>query len=162
MSLEPHEKAIMKRPPRPPDESIFAHGMWQHMIWAGLLIGALSLGAQAWAWHGGSDNWQTVVFTVLTFSQLVHALVIRSETESLFRLGVFSNLPLLLAVLLTVVLQLIVIYVPFFNEVFHTTPLEMHELLVCLLLPLCVLLFVELEKFASRKGWIYDLRPRNA
>ncbi|MEJ2310187.1 MAG: cation-translocating P-type ATPase [Gammaproteobacteria bacterium] len=159
MSLEPHEKAIMKRPPRPPDESIFAHGMWQHMIWAGLLIGALSLGAQAWAWHGGSDNWQTVVFTVLTFSQLVHALVIRSETESLFRLGLFSNLPLLLAVLLTVVLQLIVIYVPFFNEVFHTTPLEMHELLVCLLLPLCVLLFVELEKFASRKGWIYDLVP---
>jgi Ca2+-transporting ATPase len=156
MSLEPHEKNIMQRPPRPPEERIFAHGMWQHMLWVGLLIGGLSLGAQAWAWHGGSENWQTIVFTVLTFSQLVHALVIRSETESLFAIGLFSNPQLLLAVLLTIVLQLVVIYVPFFNDVFQTSPLEMRELLVCFLLPLVVFVLVELEKLASRRGWLYD------
>jgi Ca2+-transporting ATPase len=156
MSLEQQEKNIMQRPPRPPDESIFAHGMWQHMVWGGLLIGGLSLGAQAWAWHGGSENWQTIVFTVLTFSQLVHALVIRSETESLFSIGLLSNPQLLLAVVITVVLQLIVIYVPFFNDIFKTSPLEMHELLVCFLLPLVVFVLVELEKLAARNGWIYD------
>jgi Ca2+-transporting ATPase len=155
MSLEPHEKNIMQRPPRPPEERIFAHGMWQHMLWVGLLIGGLSLGAQAWAWHGGSENWQTIVFTVLTFSQLVHALVIRSETESLFAIGLFSNPQLLLAVLLTIILQLVVIYVPFFNDVFQTSPLEMRELLVCFLLPLVVFVLVELEKLASRRGWLY-------
>jgi Ca2+-transporting ATPase len=161
MSLEQQEKNIMQRPPRPPEESIFAHGMWQHILWVGLLIGALSLGAQAWAWHGGSDNWQTIVFTVLTFSQLVHALVIRSETESLLSIGFFSNPQLLFAILLTVVLQLIVIYVPFFNDVFKTSPLDRHELLVCFLLPLVVFVLVEFEKLAARRGAIYDFEKRN-
>ena len=156
MSREPQEKNIMQRPPRPPDESIFAHGMWQHILWVGIVIAGLSLGAQAWAWHGGSENWQTIVFTVLTFSQLVHALVIRSESESLFSIGFFSNPQLLLAILLTVVLQLIVVYVPFFNDIFKTTPLDWHELLVCFLLPLVVFVLVEFEKLAARKGAVYD------
>ena len=124
----------------------------------GLLIGGLSLGAQAWAWHGGSDNWQTIVFTVLTFSQLVHALVIRSETRSLLSIGFVSNPKLLLAILLTVVMQLMVIYVPFFNDIFQTSPLEIHELLVCFLLPLVVFVLVELEKLAAGRGWIYDFK----
>jgi Ca2+-transporting ATPase len=158
MTLEPQEKDIMQRPPRPPMESIFAHGMWQHIFWVGLLIGGLSLGAQAWAWHGGSDNWQTIVFTVLTFSQLVHALVIRSETRSLLSIGFVSNPKLLLAILLTVVMQLMVIYVPFFNDIFQTSPLEIHELLVCFLLPLVVFVLVELEKLAAGRGWIYDFK----
>ena len=158
MTLEPQEKDIMQRPPRPPMESIFAHGMWQHIFWVGLLIGGLSLGAQAWAWHGGSDNWQTIVFTVLTFSQLVHALVIRSETRSLLSIGFVSNPKLLLAILLTVVMQLMVIYVPFFNDIFQTSPLEIHELLVCFLLPLVVFVLVDLEKLAAGRGWIYDFK----
>jgi Ca2+-transporting ATPase len=51
----------------PPKESIFAHGMWQHILWViGLLIGGLSIGAQAWAIASRVEYWQTVVFTVLT------------------------------------------------------------------------------------------------
>jgi Ca2+-transporting ATPase len=156
LSTEAAEQGIMQRPPRPLAESIFAHGMWQHMLWVGLLIGALSLGGQAWAYHAGSDNWQTLVFTVLTFSQLVHALVIRSFQESLFSLGIFTNRALLLTVLLTIVLQLLVIYVPFLNIVFHTTPLDATELLVCFCLPLVVLVAVESEKWLLRRGLIYN------
>ena len=157
MSVEPREKGIMQRPPRPPNESIFAHGMWQHMVWVGLLIGGLSLAGQAWAYHGGSDNWQTVVFTVLTFSQLVQALVIRSERDSLFSVGLLSNLPLLGAVILTVGLQLMVIYVPFFNVVFHTSPLTLTELLVCFSLPMIVFVAVEIEKLLVRRGGMHSL-----
>jgi len=153
--VEPQEGNIMKRPPRPPQERIFAHGMWQHIVWTGLLIGGLSLGAQAWAWHGGSQNWQTVVFTVLTFCQLAHVLVIRSERQSLFSKNFATNLPLLSTVFLTAGLHLLVIYNPFFNRVFHTTPLAREELAVCFTLPLVVLLAVEAEKWLSRKGWIY-------
>jgi Ca2+-transporting ATPase len=156
LTAEPQEPHIMHRPPRRPGESIFAHGMWQHMIWVGLLIGALSLGGQAWAYHSGSDNWQTVVFTVLTFCQLVHAMVIRSERESLFGIGVFSNIPLLATVLLTVGLQLMVIYMPLFNGIFHTTPLTVSELLVCFILPLVVLIAVEAEKYLVRNGHLYQ------
>jgi len=156
LSAEPQEHGIMQRPPRQPDESIFALGIWQHIVWVGLLIAALSLGAQAWAFHGGSDNWQTIVFTVLTLCQLVHAMSIRSEKESLFTQGLLSNLPLLGAVLFTVGLQLMVVYLPFFNLVFHTSPLTMEELAVCFSLPLIVLIAVETEKWLVRRGRLYQ------
>ncbi|OOY43328.1 cation transporting ATPase C-terminal domain-containing protein [Solemya velum gill symbiont] len=127
-----------------------------NVVWVGLFIAALSLGAQAWAFHGGSDNWQTIVFTVLTFSQLMHVLAIRSEQESLFSIGLFSNPALIGAILLTVSLQMMIIYVPFFNEIFHTSPLSAHDLLLCMLLPLVVFVAVEMEKYAVRQGWIYN------
>jgi len=158
LSVEPQESGIMKRPPRPPEESIFVHGMWQHITGTGLLIAALSLGAQAWAWHGGSQNWQTMVFTVLTFSQLAHVFVIRSERESLFSIGFMGNLPLLGTVILTIGLHLLVIYNPFFNRIFHTTPLTMEELVICFTLPLAVIFAVEVEKWLTRRGWIYGLK----
>ena len=155
LTAEPAERGIMQRPPRPPDESIFAGGMWQHMVWVGLLIGAVSLAAQAWAYESGWAHWQTMVFTVLTFSQLAHVLAIRSETESLWRQGLFSNRPLLGAVLLTVALQLVVIYLPLLNSIFKTEPLTPFELGICFALPLVVLVAVEVEKLFRRRGWIY-------
>ena len=154
LTAEPAERGIMRRPPRPPNESIFAGGMWQHMLWVGLLIGAVSLAAQAWAYQSGA-HWQTMVFTVLTFCQLAHVMAIRSETQSLLRLGLFSNLPLLGAVGLTVVLQLAVIYVPALNSIFKTEPLSLFELGICFALPLIVLVAVEIEKALRRRGIIY-------
>ncbi|MGE5319975.1 MAG: cation-translocating P-type ATPase, partial [Hyphomicrobiaceae bacterium] len=85
------ERSVMRRPPRPPTESLFAHGMWQHIVWVGLLMGGVSLLTQAWAIHIGSAHWQSMVFTVLTLSQLGHVLAIRSERESLFTQGLLSN-----------------------------------------------------------------------
>ncbi len=155
LSAEPQERRIMKRPPRPPRESVFAHGLWQHMIWVGILIGGLSIGAQAWAFGGGSDNWQTVVFTVLTLCQLAHVLAIRSERESLLSLGLLSNLPLLGAVALTLGLQLSVIYLPALQSLFHTQALSPQELLVCLLIPVVVLFAVEMEKWLVRRGLLF-------
>ncbi|ADJ27902.1 calcium-translocating P-type ATPase, PMCA-type [Nitrosococcus watsonii] len=155
LSAEPQERGVMRRPPRPPNESIFAHGMWQHMLWVGLLIGGLSLLAQAWAYHGGDAHWQTMVFTVLTFCQLAHVLAIRSEKESLFTQGLLSNPWLLGAVAMTVALQLAVIYLPFLNPIFRTAPLTMEELAFCFALPMVVFVAVEIEKWLVRKGWIY-------
>ncbi len=155
LSAEAQERGIMRRPPRDPEQSIFAQGMWQHIVWVGLLIGGVSLGAQAWAYHGGSENWQTIVFSTLTFCQLAHVLGIRSDREPLPRLGLASNLPLLGTLLLTVALQLAVIYTPFFNRIFHTSPLTAMELAVCLSLSLIVLIAVEVEKWLVRSGRIY-------
>ncbi|MDE2117526.1 MAG: calcium-translocating P-type ATPase, PMCA-type [Betaproteobacteria bacterium] len=155
LTAEPAETTIMTRPPRPPAESIFAHGMWQHMLWVGLTIGAVSLFVQAWAIHSGSAHWQTMVFTVLTLSQMSHVLAIRSERESLFRQGLLSNLPLLGAVTLTFLLQLATIYVPALNEIFHTQPLSASELGICLALSSVVFFCVEIEKWLIRHGVLY-------
>jgi Ca2+-transporting ATPase len=158
LAAEPAERGVMRRPPRPPQESIFAHGMWQHMIWVGLLIGGVSLFAQAWAIRTGSAHWQTMVFTVLTLSQLAHVMAIRSERDALFRQGVTSNLPLLGAVLFTLALQLAAIYVPFFNTALNTAPLTAGELGFCLLLSTITFVAVEIEKLLVRRGWLFAQR----
>jgi Ca2+-transporting ATPase len=155
LTAEPAERGVMQRPPRPPTESIFAHGMWQHIVWIGLLIGGLSIASQAWAYGRGAEHWQTVVFTVLTVSQLFHSLAVRSERASLFTLGLASNLPLLGAVLLTVGLQLAVIYVPALNPIFKTQPLPLFDLAVCFGLSSLVWVAVELEKALVRRGLLY-------
>jgi Ca2+-transporting ATPase len=154
-TAEPAEPGIMQRLPRPPGESVFAGGMWQHIVWVGLFVGGISISSQAWALGQGLAYWQTVVFTVLTVSQLFHSMAVRSERESLFTIGLTSNLPMLAAVLLTLVMQLAVIYVPFFQEVFRTQALPLPDLLICLGLSSLVLWVVEAEKWLMRRGLIY-------
>jgi Ca2+-transporting ATPase len=155
LTTQAREDRIMQRPPRPPQESLFAGGMWQHILVLGLLIGALSIGVQAWALQQGLAHWQTMVFTVLTFSQLANVMVIRNDRESLFTAGLLQNPALLGAVLLTVILQLGIIYLPAMNAVFHTAPLSASELGICLGLPLLIVALVEAEKWLVRRGWLH-------
>ncbi|HET8711777.1 MAG TPA: cation-transporting P-type ATPase, partial [Spongiibacteraceae bacterium] len=155
LAAEPAERDIMQRAPRAPQESIFARGMWQHMIWAGLAIGAVSLFAQAWAIHIGSSHWQTMVFTVLTLSQMGHVLAIRSEHISLLRQGLLSNPQLLGALVITVLLQLAIIYLPWLNAIFNTAPLALDELGLCFALSSVVFICAEIEKWLARKKIIY-------
>jgi Ca2+-transporting ATPase len=154
-ALEPAEPGSMQRPPRPPGENIFARGMWQHILWVGLLIAGLSLASQAWAYSRGAEHWQTLVFTVLTLAQLFNALAVRSEKASLWTIGLFSNLPMLAAVVLTFGLQLLVIYLPWCNEIFRTQPLPLLDLLVGVLVAALVLPATEAEKWLIRRGYIY-------
>ncbi len=152
LALEPEEKGLMRRPPRPPGESLFAGGAGMHVIWVGTLIGTLSIVTQYWAIANGSAHWQTMTFTALTFAQLFHVMAVRSERESLFTIGVASNLPLLGAVLCGAALQLIVIYVPMMNDLLKTQPLSAGELAVCVSLPALVFVAVEIEKWLARRG----------
>ncbi len=151
LAAEPAERGIMQRPPRAPQENLFAQGLWQHILWVGLLIGGLCLSVQAWATSTGHAHWQTMVFTVLTLSQMAHVLAVRSETESLFRLGLWSNRSLLGAVLLTFGLQLATIYVPLLNPIFKTEALSLAELLLCLGASAVVFIAVEFEKLWLRR-----------
>lgn len=146
LAAEPAERGIMQRAPRAPTESIFSHGMWQHILGVGLLLGGLCLGIQAWAISTGHAHWQTMVFTVLTLGQMAHVMAIRSETDPLWRLGLGTNKPLLGAVLLTFGLQMATIYVPFLNPIFKTEPLSLAELALCLAAASVVWIAVELEK----------------
>jgi len=155
LTAEPAEHGIMRRPPRPLQESLFAHGMWQHMIWVGLLMAALALLTQAWALHSGAAHWQTMVFTVLTLSQLAHVLAIRSETESLFSIGFFSNPAMAAALIVTFLLQMATIYVPMLNLIFKTEALSLDELLLCIAISSVIFIAVEIEKWLIRKGLIY-------
>ncbi|MDH5256176.1 MAG: cation-translocating P-type ATPase C-terminal domain-containing protein, partial [Gammaproteobacteria bacterium] len=155
LAAEPAEKNIMRRPPRPPGESVFARGLGLHAVLVGLLMAALALGAQAWYVGHHPALWQTMVFTILCFAQLGHVLAIRSEETSLFTLGLGSNRPLLGAVLLTAALQLAVVYIPALNTLFRTRPLPAWDLALCVAAALVILGVVELEKVVRRRrrGW---------
>ncbi|WP_205510043.1 calcium-translocating P-type ATPase, PMCA-type [Longitalea arenae] len=142
---------VMQRPPRDPRESIFAVGLGFNVIWVGVLMAAVGLVTQAWSIHHGDAHWQTMVFTVLCFSQMGHALVSRSEHEYIFRLGVFSNRPLIGAIALTFILQIAIIYTPFLNKIFNTAPLTWRELGICLLISTITFHAVEFEKFIKKR-----------
>lgn len=146
LAAEPAEKGVMQRPPRHPKESIFAGGLGIHIIWVGLLMGAVTIFTQAWSIKTGNAHWQTMAFTVLCLSQMGHVLAIRSDRESLFTWGFFSNKPLLGAFALTFALQMAIIYVPFLNPIFKTEPLTFGELAFTLALSSVVFIAVEAEK----------------
>ena len=158
LAAEPAARNIMRRPPRPPNESIFAHGMWQHMIWVGLLMAGITILVQAGTIESGDSHWQTMVFTTLTLTQMGNILAIRSERESLFTLGLRSNMPLLGAVILTCALQLAVVYIPPLNPIFNTQPLSPMELGVCFAGMAAIFFAVEIEKLLVRRGVLYRSR----
>jgi len=151
LASEPAERDVMNRPPRPPGESLFARGLGAHAFLVGLLMAAIALAVQGWYVHLDESVWQTVVFTTICFGQLGHVLAIRSERTSLFTQGLCSNRPLLGAVVITLGLQLSVIYVPALAALFRTVPLSATELGTCFACGLIVFAVVESEKWIRRR-----------
>jgi Ca2+-transporting ATPase len=154
---ETAEKNIMRIPPRKPDESIFANGLGWHILWVGLLMGAVCIGVQAWAIHNDDPKWQTYVFTILCFSQMGHVFSIRSQRFYLFQQGLFTNRPLVGAVLLTFILQLCLLYIPFLQKAFSIQALTMYELGMCIGLSLIVFHAVEAEKWVRQKWFTKNI-----
>ncbi|MFZ2900570.1 MAG: cation-translocating P-type ATPase [Saprospiraceae bacterium] len=153
LGLEPAEKGTMKRPPRLPQESIFSGGMGAHVIWVGLAIGLMALGAGLLYFDPGNPadkRWQTIIFTSLAFMQMGQALGSRSSQESLFSMGLLTNPVLLGLVVLTIVSQIAVVYLPALDQFFQVTPLGWEEMLVCVGLGVVTLIFLEVEKVWMR------------
>jgi Ca2+-transporting ATPase len=151
LAVEPVEKNTMNRSPLSPNQRIFDRFMRLDVLRVGLLIGIASLA-------GGSllstpdpdqpDHWRTIIFCVLTFSQMGNAFACRSD-EPIFGIGK-SNLWLTAAVAMTCLLQIAVVYVPFLQTIFRTCPLSTLELLACLGSGFLVFGLIELLKIVFR------------
>jgi Ca2+-transporting ATPase len=150
LSAEPAEGDVMKRPPRHPKESIFAHGLGVHALLVGLFMALIVLGIQTWGIRSNILEWQTMVFTTLCFTQLYHVMAVRSERESLFTQGFFSNPYLLMAVAISFILQMAIVYVPSLNLIFKTQPLSVFQLFICVAVSSLVFFAVEMEKWVRR------------
>ena len=151
LGVEPAEPGTMRRPPRPPAESIFGRGLWQHALWVGLLMAGVGLAVQSTARAMGWE-WRTMVFSTIALLQLGHALAIRSERESLWTLGLRTNPSLLVAVLFTIGLQAMVVYVGPLQSLFGTKGLAAVEVAVTLAASTVVFGAVEIEKAVLRRG----------
>ncbi len=149
LGFDPAEPDIMKRPPRPPGENIITR-LWKYVILVGVLLGFTALLPELLA-IGGEETWRTMIFTTLALAQMGNALVVRSERESIFRLGFTSNPILLASVILTIILQMLVVYLPPLQGIFRTTSLNWWELLMSLALASTVFWAVELAKWIVRR-----------
>ncbi|MGI0148996.1 MAG: cation-translocating P-type ATPase, partial [Thermoplasmata archaeon] len=132
LTVEPKERGLMDRKPRDPRASILSGGISWHIAWVGTLMMVGSLAVFVWAIGMGNrpvDEARTLVFYLLTTFQVFHVLAIRVERNSVFTEGVFRNRYLILAIILTMALQLLVIYAPPLQSAFRTLPLPPGELL---------------------------------
>jgi len=150
LGFEPAEPNVMQRRPNPPSESIFARGLGTHILWAGPLMGLIAL-LTGWAyWQAGDDSWQTMLFTVLTLSQMGHVLAIHQERRSLFGSGFLTNPLLLYAVLVTILLQFALLYVPFLQDVFGTQALDFTHIVAAFALSTIIFWVIEGQKLVWR------------
>lgn len=130
LGMEPPEPGIMRRRPRPKDESIFAHKLALTIFSRGIYIAVITIAvfitAFYWSATQGVDGHalaRTMAFTTLVFAQLFYVFECRSETLSPFELGFFKNKFLIFAVCFSVFMQVSVVYLPFLQAVFKTVPL---------------------------------------
>ncbi|MBU7013726.1 MAG: calcium-translocating P-type ATPase, SERCA-type [Theionarchaea archaeon] len=145
LGSEPPEEGIMDRPPRDPQESIFAGGRGASIVEMGLVMSVLVLAGFYFVGQGDAHA-RTLAFSSLVFVQLAHAFNARSEKRSIFKVGVFTNMWLIGAVIVSVVLQLAVVYTPVLQPVFGTSPLHLEDWLIILGLSGIVVVAGEIKK----------------
>jgi len=150
LGVEPADKSIMQSPPRGRHTPFFSREIVLYILLVGLFVGivALTIGYSYYDPLTPDDRvWQTMLFTSIAFMQIGQALASRSNVLSVFELGVFSNPTLLVMVIITIVLQLLAIYLPFFDDFFQITPLSIIQLLVCIGMGILTFFLIELQKW---------------
>ncbi len=146
LGMEPVEKDVMNRPPRPKKEGLFAHGYGIRIALQGLMFGILSLVA-FWlgrSWMGSLEGGQTLAFMTLSLSQVVQVFNMRSE-HSIFKIGPFTNKKLNLAVLASLALVALVLFTPV-SVAFGIIALPWQLYLIGLGLSIAPLVIMELSK----------------
>lgn len=132
LGVDPADKDIMNQQPREKKEGIFSRGLTEKILVRGALIGICTLLAFVVCMYYKMDleTSRTVALSTLVISQLLHVFECRSERHSIFEIKLFSNLYLLGAVLVSIGMLLLIIYVPFLRSVFHTTLLGVNQWLL--------------------------------
>ncbi len=156
LGMEPVEPSVMREKPRPASQPLFDRAFSLRLAWQGVMVGLLTLAAYWLGEYVLSDpaladaTANTMAFATLTFCQLFHAFDVRSETQSIARLGLLSNPAMNKAFLVGMGLQLIVLLAPPFQAIFQVCPLNAVEWLVVLGLSLTPLVICEIEKAVRR------------
>ena len=146
LGMEAVEKDIMDKPPKPREESLFAHGFGIRIVLQGMMFGALALlafwiGERA---SGSLAGGRTMAFIVMALSQVLQSFNMRSE-HSLFKIGFFSNRNLNWAALLSLLLVALVLFTPL-SVAFGLILLPGHLYLLALGLILIPLVIMEVSK----------------
>lgn len=134
LGLDPAENDIMMRKPRGAKDHIFSHGLLKLIVSRGIFIGLSTLGVFVSILYfvDSVELARTGAFMTLVMTQLIHVFECKSETKNIFEIPIFNNIPLILAVLCSLVMILGVVYIPALQIIFETVPLGLNEWLLIL------------------------------
>ncbi|AKB41216.1 calcium-transporting P-type ATPase, PMR1-type [Methanosarcina mazei] len=154
LSLEAPDRGLMKQKPRKSTEGLVSRRMLIASLGLGALIAVQSLGVLSWALEEGMPlpKIQTLIFTLVVISLMFNAFNWRSDRLSVFSLGIFTNRPLIYAILSTVLLQLAAIYVPVLQTAFRTVPLSLSDWGMIIPLASTTLIVMEVVKYLERRA----------
>jgi Ca2+-transporting ATPase len=153
LAVESSDADLMRRRPAGRNETIFSRGLGRYILEVGVVFAAIAV-LLMWlvARHPlpadpglEPDRWKTVVFTTLCLAQMGHALSARSQ-RPLWQLAPFGNPWLVLSVVVTILLQLALVYVPPLQSFFGTHAISLAELGLCVAFSLLLLVYLELRK----------------
>ena len=153
LAFEPKEEGILDVPPRDPKEPILSRLMMGRLVFVGIIMMLGTLLTFLWQYQNPNvslDQARTVALTTMVVFQLFHVFNARSEHASVFRIPVLSNRFLFISVIASVAAHLFVVYVPFMQTIFRTTPLTLTHWLVIIAVALSVLIGEEVEKAVRR------------
>ncbi len=153
LAVDPPEKDIMNKKPKKAGSSIFTKGMIWRVVYQGIMIGTITLIAYCiglatpnQSEHMRLEIAQTMAFTVLAFSQLVHVFNIRDNKLSIFKTGIFDNKKLILATIASTIMMFVILLVPSLRNVFSIVELPIENVLEVILLVFSPVLIVEIFK----------------
>ena len=153
LAVDPPEKNIMNKKPKKAGSSIFTKGMIWRVVYQGIMIGTITLIAYCIGLstpnqteHMRLEIAQTMAFTVLAFSQLVHVFNIRDNKLSIFKTGIFDNKKLILATIASAIMMFIILLIPGLRNIFSIVELPLENVLEVILLVFSPILIVEIFK----------------
>ena len=167
LAVDPAEKDVMTRKPLKPGKGIFTKGMTWRIVYQGIMIGLLTLAAfciglatpesslpEVYNNEGVRlsneevkvEIGQTMAFTVLALSELVHVFNVRNNKKSIFKTGIFNNSKLILAIAVSAVLMFVILLIPSLRQIFSIPVLPLENIIETILLVLAPLAIVELFK----------------
>lgn len=161
LGVDPGDKDVMKHKPRSPKDSLFKGSLFT-LLFNGVLIGILTLIGFIYGVNKYGDSGvtlvniannpealmhaQTIAFVVLSGTQLIHSLNMRSSDKSIFKIGLFSNMYLIYAMVVGIALQMAVIYIPPIARMFNVIPLTLADWGLVIVLSLIPLVINEIIK----------------
>ena len=149
LGMEEIDDDVMKEKPRSKDESFFANGLGWTICYQGVMIGLLTLCSYLIGNSYSHEVGQSMAFVTLAISQLLHAFNIKSD-KSVFNKQVFNNKYLWLSLIVGLLLQSLIMYVPFFSSIFGLAALDGMHIMVALGLAACPVVMVEIVKLVKR------------
>jgi len=150
LASEPSHKSVLEEPPRKKEEGILSKEIIPFVVIMACTMAVITIIVFTVLLPGGIDKARTGAFTVMAFTQLFNVLNMRSLKQSIFAIGLFSNKYIVASLTISLTLLAMVLYVPFFQKVFHFVSLSLIELIIIILLSSLVLWFGELYKFLRK------------